>query len=352
MANAANTAWKLTDLWNTALFTFDSSWEPNNENLTAELTGEEYNIPWDNLAQRIDYGLGKRPITLQGIDVSDKDMWILSSAVCKRQLMKLWCGEDWFYYVLGVEPRQIRDQRMPRHKTYLASFSAMDPHYYFSNSAAGSGSGINWVVPTTVVGSAWAGTPVYTTLAFALTGSGADEGTTDIEPIYWFIGGTNTAITEIEIRYTHQLGRKIVYTPKTTIGDGHVHVIMPSRNTVHEGYMVENATGFKVVGGTGNSHITEPDGTMGGSVSTVGTWAMDAFNHGAGTDDLAVSASNTYGFIEEEEACIPSRYGIAYIPKNRNYPLALDGVSRSHRIYITGTETDCKVFAQYCVRRV
>lgn len=349
MANAANTAWKLTDMWNTALFTFDSSWEPNNENLTAELTGEDYNIPWDNLAQRIDYGLGRRLITLQGIDVADKDMWKLSSVICKRQLMKLWCGEDWFYYVLGVEPRQIRDQRMPKHKTYIASFAAMDPHYYFSNSPAGSGSGKDFVVPITKIGTAWNGN--YTNILYQLTGSGSDEGTTDLEAVYWIIGGASTSITKVNI-IDYMGGCQLDYTPALTIGNGDINIIMPYRNTLNKGYVTEDATGFKLLNGTANSRITEPDGTMGGAVSVVGTWAMDAFNHGAGADNQLVDSHNTYSFIEEEVPCILSRYGTARVLVNRQYPLCYDGVTTNHRLTVTGTAGAAKAFIQYCVRRV
>lgn len=352
MMGTTNTAWKLTDLWNVALFTFDSSggWHPTNENQTAELTGEIYNIPWSNHTNKIDFGLGARQITLQGIDVADKDMWSLSSTIAKRQLMKLWVGEDWFYYVLGVEPRQIRDQSLPVQKSYIAAFMAVDPHYYFSNSSTGgTDATINQVGPTTVIGSAWS--TKQSSLTIALTGSGADEGTTNIEPMYWIIGGASTSIEKIAIN-DEWMGQ-IDYTPTSTITNGHVHVIMPWRNILYEGFVTREVTGFKVVSGTSSSYITEPAGTPGGSVTAIGTWAMDAFNHGVGTDVSSTSAANTYGFIEEEVPGILTRGSANFIRKNRYYPVARDGVSNTHTVTVaTGTETDAEVFAQYCLRRV
>jgi len=251
MANSANTDWKLTDMWNTALFTFDDDdgWQPTNENQSVELTGEEFNIPWDNLVQKIDMGLGKRIITFQGQELDRKQVWQLSSAICKRQLMKLWAGIDYFYYVLGIEPRQIRDETLPNQKSYTAAVIAVDPHLYYSDSTSGSDSGKDFVVPTTVIGDSWVGTSSDITID--LTGSGDDEGTTDIEPIYWIIGGSSTSITKVTI--TDELGRQAEYTPDTTIANTHAHVIMPWRNTVLEGFQVNDATGFRIVNGTASS---------------------------------------------------------------------------------------------------
>jgi len=352
--NSANDAWKLTDLWNNTLFLFDSTggWHPTNENQTVEMTGEGWNIPWDNLAQKMDKGLGVRRISLIGEDIDNKDAWTLSSALCKRQFMKLWVGEDWFYYVLGVEPRQVRDVSLPYVKTYTVGLMAMDPHYYFSNSTGGAGTTVDVVVPSTVIGSAW-GAGTTSDLVMDLTGSSANEGTTFIDPVYWIIGGTSTSVTKIEI--VDQWGRKLTYTPTTTIANTHVHVIMPYRSTTEDGFQVNDSTGFKLVSGTANAYITEPEGAPGdGAVAAgkEGTWAFDAFQHGAGTDVSATAAANVFGFIEEEVPVVVGRNGSSFIEKNREYPRALDGVSNTHTVTVTGTKTDCEVFAQYCVRRV
>ncbi len=347
----ANTAWKLTDLWNGTLFEFDmdGGWHPINENQSVELTGEIGNLPTLNLIYKIDLGLGRRNITLQGVDIADGDLWKLSSAIAKRQLMKLWVGEDWFYYVLGVEPRQIRDQSLPYQKSYLASFMAVDPHYYYADSANGGADGTkNQVGPTTVIGNPWVGKECA--IPTKEVGSIFDKGTTTLEPIFWIVGGTNTSITKIIFRGKD--GREVEYTPTTTITNTHVHVIMPFRNTLHEGFLVNDTTGFRLLNGISNAYITEPDGTPGDEMaSTRGTWAMDAFNHGAGTDDSIVSVKNTYRFIEEEVSCILHRHGTTLIPKNRYYPKLVDDFHYVNAI-VTGTVTDAKVFAQYCVRRV
>jgi len=342
MANTANTDWKLTDLWNTSLFTFDSSngWHPTNENQTVELTGEEYNIPWDNITQKIDYGLGKRLISLQGVDIADKDVWSLSSALSKRQIMKLWTGEDFFYYVLGVEPRQVRDVTLPYQKTYNVSFIGVDPHYYFSNSAAGSGSGLSWVSPGVE-------REASGVIDVVLSGSGANEGTTFVEPCFWVVGGASTSVTKITI--VDDLGASLVYSPTTTIGSGHEHVIMPYRNTVRDGFMVNDATGFELTA-AGKTATVAPSGVHTSEVT--GDWPFDAFQHGAGTDVSATAASNTYKWITNEKPCIVSRNGTDFIDRNRYYPMCLDGVTTTLAVTYTGTSTDVALYALWCERRV
>lgn len=327
-----NTDWKLTDLSDTALFIFDSSngWHPTNENQTVELTGESYNIPWDNLVQKLDYGLGGRSISLIGEDVADEDVWKLSSTICKRQLMKLWVGEDWFYYVLGREPRQVRDESLPYTKTYTVGLIAVDPHYYYSNEGT----------PTAAIDN--------TGITVDLTGSGSNQGTTYVEPCFWVIGsGGSAAVTKVTIQ--DQWGRKLEYEPTSTIADSDEHVIMPYRNTLQEGFSVNDATGFKVTS-DGKTGTTAPSGSAGSE--TGGDWALDVFQHGAGSDDSTTAANNVYKWITEEVPLILSRNGTDFVEKNREYPRCLDGVSNTLTVSYTGTADATSTYAQWCVRRV
>jgi hypothetical protein len=348
MVNSANTDWKITDLWNVSLFTFDTNWRPVNENQASELDYDKTQLYNVDVEQQIAMGRAGRDIVLSGKDVSDKDKWTLSSTIARQQLMKLWCGEDWFYYVIGIEPRQVRDVSLPMLYNFTCAFRAVDPHYYYSYSDGGAGSGKNVVVPTTMTGSAFSSK--ISTFTLDLSGATASEGTTFIEPVFWIVGGASTSVTAVV--FTDTRGRTATYTPTTTIANTHVHVIMPWRNTSFSGFTPRLGSGFSVVSGTSNTIVTEPEGTMGGSTSVNGTWALDVFNHGAGTDDSTTAASNTFGAIQEEVILTLSRNGTTFIPKPRNYPRAEDGVSNSITCTVTGTETDCKVFAQYCVRRI
>lgn len=352
--NTANTDWKLMDLRNTALFTFDSTngWHPTNENQTPQITGEEYNIPWDNITQHFDYGLGARQITLQGMDVADEDVWKLSSIICRRQLMKLWVGEDWFYYVLGVEPRQIRDVSAPYQKSYTIGLKAVDPHYYRAKLASGSGSGVDYVVPSfnggVVTGNA-------RSLTVDLSDATSNQGTTYVEPCFWIRalddGGTLVAATKVTI--TDSYGGQLVYSPPTPFDNNEEHIIMPWRNTVRNGFIVNDSTGFKLTanGKTGTYYPYETAADP--PNSDTGSWIMDAFNHGSGSDDSATAANNTFSWIESERPCILSRNGSSFIQRNRYYPLALDGVSTNTMTATFDAEAaNTEVYAQWCVRRV
>ena len=344
MANSANTAWKLTDIWNNAVFTFDGDYIPENENHAPELTGEDWNIPWDNIVQRMDYGLGARHITLQGVDVDDKDAWALSSTIAKRQLMKLWAGEDWFYYVLGVEARQVRAGSLPSKKSYNVSFKGVDPHYYWSNSTAGSGTQKNLVVPQANILTEDDWTDI------TLTAIGANEGSTDIEPCFWIIGGASSNITQVSILDLER--RRIQYSPTSPITSGDEHVIMPYRNNSVNGFTVNEATGFQV-SSDGDAATTPPSGTAGNEVG--GTWAMDAFQEGYGTHEGG-AGFRAYTYNTEEKGCILTLNGTVHPPRNRLYPTLADkiGSSTLSSLFMsyTGTTGAAKVYAQFCRRRV
>ncbi len=344
----ANTQWVITDLWNKQLFVFDSTsgYHPTNENQSSVLTGESYNIPWDNLGQKIDYGLGVRPLTLQGVEIDDKDVWKMSSAINNRQLSKLWVGADWFYYVLGVEARQIRDASLPNSKSYTLGFMAMDPHLYYAKSTTT----INTTQQKTIVVCSVEREASGVIDLHDMAGTGANEGTTIVEPCFWIIGGASTSVTKIAV--TDPLGRKLEYTPSSTIESGDEHVILPWRNTVMEGFVVNDATAFKLTT-NGKVGTTAPSGAH--NNESPGHWAMDVFNHGAGTDIDNTAANNTYSWITEEVPCVLSRNETSYIDKNRYYPRIEDGASGDEcelDVTYTGTSTDIAMYAQWCLRRV
>lgn len=343
----ANTQWVLTDLWNKQLFVFDTTngWHPTNENQSPEITGDTFNIPWDNLVQKIDYGLGARQITLQGNEVADEDIWKLSSTVCKRQLMKLWVGEDWFYYVLGLEPRQIRDESLPVQKSYTVGLMAVDPHYHYAQSSTtiDTTQRKNLVVPDIERESGGV-------IDVVLSATGTNEGTTYVEPCFWIIGGASTSVTKVTIQ--DPLGRELAYTPTNTIENGDEHVIMPYRNTLFEGFLVNDATGFELTA-NGKTGTTAPSGAH--ASETAGDWQLDVFQQGAGTDIDNTAANNTYSWVTEENPCILSRNGTSYVEKNREYPRIEDGASGDESeldITYTGTSTDIAMYAQWCLRRV
>jgi len=335
----ANTQWVITDLWNKQLFQFDTTqgFHPNNSNSTTEQTGETFNVPWDNITQKIDFGLGSRFITLQGVEIDDKDVWALTSAINYRQLMKLWVGEDFFYYVLGQEARQVRDERNPTQKSYNISFNAVDPYYYYAQSSTtiDTTERQNLVVPSVEIEDSGI-------IDVDLTGATASEGTTFLEPCFWIIGGAATSLTKITIQDPY--GRQLEYTPTTTIATGHEHVIMPYRNTTMEGFVVNDATGFKLTA-NGLSETTAPTGTH--NLEIAGDWQMDVFQHGAGTEDNLPAGKNVYAWITEEVPCVLTRNGVDFIEKSRNYPRCEDGQTTNLTVTYTGTSTDVAVYAQW-----
>jgi hypothetical protein len=144
-------------------------------------------------------------------------------------------------------------------------------------------------------------------------------------------------------------GRQLTYTPATAITDGEEHVLMPYRNSVNEGFISYDATGFKLTA-NGKTALTAPGGAVNAETACDNPW--DVFQHGSGTDDSATAANNVYSWITEERPLVLSRYGTSYIPQNRNYPRMKDGIDTNHFVTYTGTSTDVATYAVWMWRRI
>ncbi len=349
MANAANTAWKLTDLENASLWTADSSHLPDNLNQQVNIAFEMIERPRDDQNNWLNWGMRGRNIVGQGIDVYDKDVWALSSAVNSRKLMKFWAGEDWFIYCFGQECTITRDQLLPNLATYRFSLMCPDPFWYYSNSPAGSGSGKDWVVPNAAINESggvkgnWHNVSNGTaTIDVALTGSGANEGTSYVEPCFICIGrDASTSITALKI--VDEEKREMNVTFGATLDNPDVFIIMPWRRKSYEGFMMQDAAVIKLdnVGGDG---VTEPSGT---DTVTAGTWVMDIWN----TIRLYYWCNNISGGTTSFAATDDD-----YPNQIRSYPRALDGTTTTFTLTTTGTigsaVDDFYVYAQWCERRL
>lgn len=138
----ANTDFKIDDYLaknpsNQYDFTFPAGWRPLNEATQPALNIERESLPYVNLSYYIDYGLREKIITLQGRDIADSDRYELSAAIADPRIKKLYLGDDWFYYVRGIEPRSSRDAEFPLTYNYTASFLAVDPCMYYDGTTSG-----------------------------------------------------------------------------------------------------------------------------------------------------------------------------------------------------------------------
>ena len=225
---AANTDFKLTHLDNTNIFTFPAGWKPSNENLSPIVVGEDINLSYDNLINHYSYGIGKTPIVLQGDMLDDVDRWKLSSAIIDRKLKKLWLGEDWYYYVLGMEARKMRSETLPGMGMYTAAFDAVDPFYYFSNDST----------PKTSTSATWDASTEdenIKTITLDLREITVANNTTFVEPIFWIQTFANSTVSRIRIE--DDTNRKLDVS--FTQGVSETWLIMPYLKTSYEGFLTE-----------------------------------------------------------------------------------------------------------------
>jgi len=231
---AANTDFKLTWLDNTNIFTFPSGWAPSNENLSPVLHGENINRAYDNIMNHFPYGVGQTPIVLQGDLLDDNDRWKLSSAIIDRRLKKLWLRTDWYYYVLGVEARKMRDESLPGMGMYTAAFDAVDPFCYESNdSTPRASSVITW--------DASADSDVAKDVTVDLRNATVPNNTTFVEPIFWITTQANATVSRIRIE--DDTNRKLDVTFAQGVSE--TWLIMPYLKTSYEGFTTENPVAIK-----------------------------------------------------------------------------------------------------------
>lgn len=231
---AANTDFKLTWLDNTEVFTFPSGWKPSNENLSPVITGEEINLSYNNIMNKFSYGLGKNQIVLQGDQLDDNDRWKLSSAIADRRLKKLWLGEDWYFYVLGVEPRKMRDDSLPSMAMYTAAFEALDPFYYESNDST----------PRTTSARYWDASTeddVEKNRTIDVTDATLPNNTTFIEPIFWVTTQADATVSRLRIRDETNRRLDVTYAQ----GGSELWLIMPYLKTSYEGFLTEGPVAIK-----------------------------------------------------------------------------------------------------------
>jgi hypothetical protein len=354
-SNTANTNFKLTDLWNVDLFTFNittggekTTWQPDDENIGTILLYKDTPTYYDIKMEEC-LGLDSQQITLQGTKVSDNDKYLLNSIVARQQLMKFWIDDDWFYYVLGVKPGRVRDVLKPLMSDFQVALEAVDPRLFYANLGGGTGIGYNMVVPN-FNGFQNAGSG---TVTVDLT---TTNDTADILPVFW-ITARSGSVSSVQIQ--SNLGRTLVYTPWANMAAGEVHVIMPYRNSVERGFIPDFPTGFKLSGvGLGTNYFSP--NTSAGYAATGhygGTWAMDLLQHGYGTDSYISNANaNAFAFLTtsggyHQKGTIVLTSETYAVKRWNPYPLALDGQSgNAFTVAATGGNIDC--YAQWCIARI
>lgn len=324
---AANTDFKLTDLAGNELFNFTFSgenWTPMNINYYPQITGEEFNIPWDNISQVMDLGLGVRNIVLQGNIKDDVNRWKLTSAMADRRVKKLWLGEDWFFYVVGMEPRSILDQSVQGVGKFTAAFNAYDPAYYYANGSGDAGTATPKVDDNT-----WTGTATKDIIT-DLTNGTEPNSTFFVEPCFWVDVPAGTTITSVVI--VDDTNRKLTLTE--TIAGAKTYIIFPYYNMQYSGFMVNSAVAYET--------------TLQYNPQIQQDWAFDQPLY---TDYKTASATL---IPSTRKMCKLARNSTAGWRLNRYYPRAEDDMSTtfSTTVNYSAGSGNVIVGAQFLLRRM
>jgi hypothetical protein len=282
---------------------FPSGYEPLNEQQTATMKWNKDSYPLANLLQIIDYGLGDRPITLQGLDLSDDDRYTLRNAVENPRIKQLYLGDDYYYYVRGVEGRIIRDVGNPLLYSYTCAFSAVDPYMYDSSA-----------IGTNQVSEAGGDIKIPT--------SGNLGGKVYLEPLFWIENESGHALT-----FTDDRGCRLTFTPP----DEDVWIVMPWFNYNVQGFMPDYPIAYKAKSWTMSDVTT--------------SWALDVSIEAASPQFLRTSGN----FIAGGASLSLSDTNTPKIYQTTNmYPRAFPG--RNNNIAVTNN-TGTAIYAQWRVRK-
>ena len=285
-------------------FTFPANWRPTNEQQTAGMKIDRDAYPYMNLNYFADYGLSDRPITLQGKDLSNSDRFDLRCAIENPRIKKLFLGDDYYYYVRGLEARLIRDVNDPLLYLYTASFIAVD-HYMYDNSAIDS-------------------VQINGDDDLLIDSAGENlGGSVYVEPIFWVDNLNGTALT-----FTDDRGCSLTFTPASA----NVWIVLPYYNYHTAGFLPDHPIAFEyqkdVTGGSDDI----------GDYSTV--WALDRPLEVAAPDFLKTSGNYVIPTLADSKGI----YGNTSL-----YPRAEPG--RKTTIAVTGEGGSTAVYAQWRLRQ-
>jgi len=234
MPTVANTNFKIVDFMATNPasqydFTFPADWAPTNEQQTPAIKlADRDAYPFINLTYFSHYGVSEKIITLQGSDLEDNDRYELSAAISNPRVKKLYLGADWYYYVIGLEPRSMRDDSRPGIYNYTAAFICVDPCMYYDGVGSGD-------YPAGTVGFGYVDCTSSTTIDLTLA-TYPDSGSWFVEPIIWIENeGSNTLGLEDE------LGRKLEFD----VPDNDVWIILPYYNQYANKFFPDHPIAFK-----------------------------------------------------------------------------------------------------------
>lgn len=261
-------------------FTFPSNFEPVNERQAATILTENDTYPYLNLNYSADYGLQPRLIVLQGTDLDDDDQYLLRNSLEDPRMKKLFLGDDYYYYVRGIDPSLVRAEASPGLYDYVAAFIAYDPFMYDSASTNRD-----------------AATAYKINLATAGT-----HGYSYVEPVIWLDNCGSDAGYIQDYR-----GCRLAFTPP----DDDVWVILPYYNARVRGFMPDHPVAFKY-----------QDPNTNGMADSANVFGLDFIHEGGsqhikkgthGTDwssEITLSTNNSDGVDYTTESLYPrAAYG-------------------------------------------
>lgn len=243
---ALNTEYKVVDHADNSSkydITFPANWRPLNENQQPKIKLTD-NHPMYDVDFFNDTGVAGGTIVLQGKTLpADLSQYKLKCMICDRRVKKLYLGDEWFYYVRGIDPTLVKAVEIPQLAKYTIPFKILDPFQYKELDATPV-----WNVNTTA--------PVSNEVFLPQTGTLG--GYWNVKPIFWLSVGTANNTTTV----TDPKGRVISFTPGTT----GTWIIMPWFNeSVESFHPARPAVAFKRQSALTISQLWAPDAKVEGA---------------------------------------------------------------------------------------
>lgn len=354
---ALNTKFKITTIEGTLLWDYEGDtrgvgvdYAPNNENQNARMEGETTKLDYTPLSLFIPYGLSPKSAVLQGLlidESTNKDQWILSSLKARKKLVKLWLGEDWYYYAFITDITFSRDASQPGFYSANVAFTAYDPFMYNAGGSGGDDPAITTPLKVTITGANFSG--VTADIELNTLDSSLIDNSTYIEPFFLITGGTSTNISQL--KFKDQDGREIKcdFTEGSGTGGSAGNLINDDRFLVcpyHHGEYPEQynpQTPIVYVGASSSA----PANTE---------WFLD-LNLYDSTDFSQSSNQPVRDDITSSTNTTPATGGTYKGSIEYNYPRWNDNETRNSNkatitVTATGTTTDITIDAVYVKRRV
>lgn len=342
----AQTDYRIADLDGNELFNFnntttgvDTDMWPDIENMNVRLAMDSDDYRGVGLSAFYNTGFAARSFVIRGSllnDVTNFNMWRLSSLPHDRATKKIYLASNWFVYGLVTEVNFDRVTGKPNLWGYQVTITCGDPFIYYA--ATGGAPATDYQIKPGNI------TESSSNIDIVLNQSGEGRSFANIQPFFILQGGASTSVTTSQtISFEDQLGRTLTFNPPVNLVNNIDLVVCPYFfRESPQGYVPQTLVIYQVENG---------------DVAPATNWVLDINPF---TDaDIMVAAGNDlvreFGVIDREDdsATAVNPFFDYY------YPEAIAGQDGGpdddeNRIVVssTGTLTNLTIDAQYLYRRM